>query len=102
MCRFVARAVLWKVLAWSASCADLLSSASVLSIFASITSTFSCLRAREGGGDFFHRQGKDAIDSSEGGRACTCALANAHDTLDCIDTLLNLIDLVTRAAPLLV
>lgn len=45
MCRFVARAVLWNAFAWLASSADLFSSTSVLSILASMTSTFSCLRA---------------------------------------------------------
>ena len=48
MCRFVARAVLWNVFAWLASSADLFSRTSVLSIFASMTSTFSCLRGGRG------------------------------------------------------
>ena len=48
ICRFVARAVLWKVFAWSASAALLFSSTSVLSMLASMTSTFSCLRGCEG------------------------------------------------------
>ena len=45
MWRFVARAVLWKVFAWSAKAALLFSRTSVLSMLASITSTFSCLRS---------------------------------------------------------
>ena len=39
----VSLADLWNVFAWLASSADLFSSTSVLSMFASITSTFSCL-----------------------------------------------------------
>ena len=70
MWRFVARAVLWKVLAWSAKAALLFSRTSVLSMLASITSTFSCLRServqtrefKEGRREVKERRIHDAFD----------------------------------------
>ena len=78
MWRFVARAVLWKVFAWSAKAALLFSRTSVLSMLASITSTFSCLRSER----VHTREFKEA-------KACEVKEQSIHDAFDGVHAVLN-------------
>ena len=81
------------VLAWLARSADLFSSASVLSRFCSMMSTFCCLRRTEAGAGWRARARATAGAGAGEGRR-----ERAHDTLDLIDLPLHVVDARRRRA----